>query len=158
MVPSSASNGFAVDQSIFPNITNYVGRGQWIVAQARIGRFQDEDPAGAYTPNGALGEQVMSFSQWLIVPDGCNCYWLPAEQALVRRGLITSDDDTYNFAVSYKDFGSTKSIATVDIGDKAYWEYFSSTSNQQVTDTMKWSDPLLVCDTLQQPTQSSCGK
>ncbi|KAG5667639.1 hypothetical protein PVAND_015613 [Polypedilum vanderplanki] len=158
MVPSSASNGFAIGQSIFPNITNYVGRGQFIIAQARIGRYQDESPSGAYTPNGALGETIMTFSQWLIVPQGCNCYWLRADQALVRRGLITSSDDTYNFAVSYKNVSATQvSIATVDIGDKAYWEYYSTTANQQTTATMAWSDPLLVCDNLPTPPANPCA-
>ncbi|KAG5667643.1 hypothetical protein PVAND_015617 [Polypedilum vanderplanki] len=153
MVTSAQSNGFSVGPSIFPNITNYVGRGQWTTAEIRIGRYQDENLTGAYT--SSAGEKIMQYSQWLIVPEGCNCYWLSANQALVRRGLITSSDDTYNFAVSYKNYTTAFSISRVILS--SFVEFYTTSNNMDGSDVMSNTGPLLVCENIPQPPKYPCA-
>ena len=106
-------NGFAVGQSIMNN-TAYVGRAFYKRDLQRISRLQVETVAGVYL--GPNGDDVGIDPEYLVVPEGCSCRFMPVARALRREGLVSCMQRM--FLVGRKDLGDGYvAVTEVDRGD-----------------------------------------
>ncbi|KAG5666940.1 hypothetical protein PVAND_014945 [Polypedilum vanderplanki] len=144
MVDSVTTNGLNVGTSIV-NDTAYVGRGRDSGGYLQPGRY--EPNVGPYMTL-TLDNLAVSDTAWLIVPQGCNCRFLPQYIAKGRRGLITTGDDDVNFMVGLHSF---------DSGQVSIGILYSTTGHQfymnlnRISYTDEIGPVALVCDNVPPP-------
>ncbi|KAG5668802.1 hypothetical protein PVAND_016727 [Polypedilum vanderplanki] len=154
MINSVVTNGFAIGPSRFPNITAYAGRGQFGNA-FRTGRYQNEDPTGAYTLGGGV-DKLMQYSQWLILPVNCTCLWMPAYQAIIRKGLVTAPDFNYNYAIGLKSFNTGQVAVELTQTDNLN-SYYTDLNNIDRFENIDSQTQLLVCENNYTPPPNACA-
>jgi hypothetical protein len=128
------------------NTTVYVGRGLY-AAQFIPSRYQVESPTGVYATYGAEQFIASSLAEYLIVPTGCNCYWLNPRVAIGMKGLVTVPDQNYPWAVGLKNISSTQ-VAIAKVLRSSLNQWWNTVNNAEVNDA---ATKLLVCQTTPPP-------
>jgi hypothetical protein len=120
----------------------YVGRGintlyQW------FGRLQIVGESGVYT-SGTNNETIGILPEYLVVPNGCTCEFLPFDTAVTKIGLIRILDNTGLFrGVGLKSLNNGRiAITTVYIDYKM--QYYVGDDGTAVFDR---AETMLVCET-----------
>jgi hypothetical protein len=94
-----AAIGFSAGTAIISNTTAYVGFGMY--GSWRLpGRIQITTSATGTTPKTAgvyvplSTEHFIKYSEYLVVPDGCNCQWMPRTLATSHLGMVLTGAPT----------------------------------------------------------------
>lgn len=134
-----SKNGFAAGTDRFGN-TAYVGRGNY-ADMLLAGRLQITSPPGVYVPYPT--EPISTQPDYLVVPNNCNCVWLPYATAVTKVGLVRSIDYDFQYAVGRKTFANGQvtvtSVRTTDMIER--WVDVTGTYGIGI------ATELLVCET-----------
>jgi hypothetical protein len=146
---SPATNGLYAGVSRV-NTPVYVSRAIY-GSQFIPSRYDVESPAGSY-PSYA-GEKFVEESEYLIVPQGCHCYWVKPNVALARKGLVTVPDVNYHWVVGRKNL-TASSIAITKVQKSSLNQWYSNMANNEVSDK---ATEVLICETGPHP-PVGCGE
>ncbi|KAG5667123.1 hypothetical protein PVAND_015122 [Polypedilum vanderplanki] len=120
----------------------YVGRGNY-GDKIYIGRVQITGNVGVYVYGS--NEVLSNTPEYLVIPNNCNCEFLPFATAITKVGLVRSIDWSYGYAVGLKNFTSghiALSSVRTDLASNNQW-YVDEKGNT-VVDT---ATVALVCET-----------
>lgn len=135
------THGFSFGNDRF-NQPAYIGRGNYADIQY-LGRINPaENESKVFVTENQ--EPQATVPEYLVIPNNCNCEWMPYDTALNKIGLVRSVDFTYGFAIGRVDLGDGKyAISSVFTRDR--WQKWADINgNVKLQYNVK---DLLVCET-----------
>ncbi|KAG5666978.1 hypothetical protein PVAND_014981 [Polypedilum vanderplanki] len=145
-------NGYDAGTS-YKNTTIYIGRG-WYNNQFIPGRVDLSNPNNSGVFVTWAGEKYLTSDiEYLVVPNGCQCYFTDPAVAVTRAGVIQNPDINYRFYVGRVQLGNGQiAISKVNYANFQQWW---STSGPESTNT---ATEILVCETNDQTQQQPTVK
>jgi hypothetical protein len=149
---SPATTGYSIGTT-YKRTVGFIGRG-WEWSEWMPGRIQLESPTGLYIEHGMQENYLSTNIEFLFVPKGCICAFLPMYEALNRFGLITIPCEQFNYFVGRAEFSSGQA-AVVKIQSHTNAGFYL---NEEGKFAEKTGDEALVCETLPPTVSTSdCG-
>jgi hypothetical protein len=133
------TNGFEAGAS-WNNQTVYVGRG-WYGSQLIPGRVQVKNNTGVYV-SYVTETYLTQDTEYLVVPDGCSCYFLPPAAAVTHEGVVQNPDPNFKWYIGRVTFPSGY-IAISKVRYSDYLQWYSTS----VAETANTATEILVCET-----------